>query len=86
MVQRLQKEMYDKGVELIVGDKVERFKKNCVVLESGKVIISEVVVLAIGVAPDTELAVKAGIELGKTGAVKTDNNYMTNDRDIYAVG
>lgn len=86
MVQRLQKEMYDKGVELIVGDKVERFKKNSVVLESGKVIISEVVVLAIGVAPDTELAVKAGIELGKTGAVKTDNNYMTNDRDIYAVG
>ena len=86
MVQRLQKEMYDKGVELIVGDKVERFKKNCVVLESGKVIISEVVVLAIGIAPDTELAVKAGIELGKTGAVKTDNNYMTNDRDIYAVG
>lgn len=86
MVQRLQKEMYDKGVELIVEDKVERFKKNCVVLESGKVIISEVVVLAIGVAPDTELAVKAGIELGKTGAVKTDNNYMTNDRDIYAVG
>ena len=70
----------------IVGDKVERFKKNCVVLESGKVIISEVVVLAIGVAPDTELAVKAGIELGKTRAVKTDNNYMTNDRDIYAVG
>lgn len=86
MVQRLQKEMYDKGVELIVGDKVERFKKNCVVLESGRAIISEVVVLAIGVAPDTELAVKAGIELGKTGAVKTDNNYMTNDRDIYAVG
>lgn len=86
MVQRLQKEMYDKDVELIVGDKVEKFKKNCVVLESGKVIISEVVVLAIGVAPDTELAVKAGIELGKTGAVKTDNNYMTNDRDIYAVG
>lgn len=86
MVQRLQKVMYDKGVELIVGDKVERFKKNCVVLESGRAIISEVVVLAIGVAPDTELAVKAGIELGKTGAVKTDNNYMTNDRDIYAVG
>lgn len=86
MVQRLQKELYDKGIDLILGDKVERFKKNCVVLESGRVIISEVVVLAIGVAPDTELAVKAGIELGKTGAIKTDNNYMTNDRDIYAVG
>ncbi len=86
MVQRLQKEMYDIGVELFVGDIVQRFKKNCVVLESGKVIISEVVVLAIGGAPDTELAVKAGIELGKTRAVKTDNNYMTHDRDISEVG
>lgn len=36
--------------------------------------------------PETELAVKAGIELGKTGAIKVNQNYMTNDKDIYAVG
>ena len=42
--------------------------------------------MAIGVAPETELAVKAGIELGKTGAIKVNQNYMTNDKDIYAVG
>ncbi len=86
MVQILHKEIYDKGVNLIVGDKVSGFEKNTVILESRKRIEAEAVVLAIGVLPETELAVKAGIELGKTGAIKVNQNYMTNDNDIYAVG
>ncbi|WP_300329888.1 FAD-dependent oxidoreductase [Fusobacterium sp.] len=86
MVQILHKELHDKGVNLIVGDKVNSFEKDTVVLESGKKIEAQVVVLAIGVAPETDLAVRAGIELGKTGAIKTNQNYMTNDKDIYAVG
>ncbi len=86
MVQILHKELYDKGVNLIVGDKVSGFEKDTVVLESGKKIEAQAVVLAIGVVPETELAVKAGIELGKTGAIKVNQNYMTNDRNIYAVG
>ncbi len=86
MVQILHKEIYDKGVNLILGDKVSGFEKNTVVLESGKKIEAQAVVLAIGVIPETELAVKAGIELGKTGAIKVNQNYMTNDNDIYAVG
>lgn len=86
MVQILHKEIYDKGVNLIIGDKVSSFEKDTVVLESGKKIEAQAVVLAIGVMPETELAVKAGIELGKTGAIKVNHNYMTNDKDIYAVG
>ena len=86
MVQILHKELHDKGVNLIVGDKVSGFEKDTVLLESGKKIEAEAVVLAIGVMPETELAAKAGIELGKTGAIKTNQNYMTNDKDIYAVG
>lgn len=86
MVQILHKELHDKGVNLIVGDKVNSFEKDTVVLESGKKIEAQAVVLAIGVAPETDLAVRAGIELGKTGAIKTNQNYMTNDKDIYAVG
>lgn len=86
MVQILHKELHDKGVNLIVGDKVTGFEKDIVVLESGKKIEAQAVVLAIGVMPKTELAVKAGIELGKTGAIRVNQNYMTNDRDIYAVG
>lgn len=86
MVQILHKELHDKGVNLIVGDKVNSFEKDTVVLESRKKIEAQAVVLAIGVAPETDLAVRAGIELGKTGAIKTNQNYMTNDKDIYAVG
>ncbi len=86
MVQILHKELHDKGVNLIVGDKVTGFEKDTVVLESGKKIEAQAVVLTIGVMPETELAVKAGIELGKTGAIRVNQNYMTNDRDIYAVG
>ncbi|MGV8979972.1 FAD-dependent oxidoreductase [Clostridium sp.] len=86
MAQILHKEMRDKGVNLIVGDKVSSFEKDTVVLESGKKIETQAVVMAIGVLPETSLAVKAGIELGVTGAIKVDQNYRTNDKDIYAVG
>jgi NADPH-dependent 2,4-dienoyl-CoA reductase/sulfur reductase-like enzyme len=86
MVQILHKELHDHGVNLIVGDKVSSFEKNTVVLESGKKVDAGAVVMAIGVVPETELAVKAGLELGETGAIKTDQNYKTNDKDIYAVG
>jgi NADPH-dependent 2,4-dienoyl-CoA reductase/sulfur reductase-like enzyme/rhodanese-related sulfurtransferase len=86
MAQILHKEMLDKGVKLIVGDKVSAFEKDVVVLGSGKKIEAEAVVMAIGVAPETSLAVKAGLELGETGAIKVDQNYRTSDKDIYAVG
>ncbi|MCY6369265.1 FAD-dependent oxidoreductase [Clostridium ganghwense] len=86
MVQVLHKELHDHDVNLIVGDKVSSFEKNTVVLESGKKIEAETVVMAIGVTPETELAVNAGLELGETGAIKVDQNFRTNDKDIYAVG
>lgn len=86
MVQLLHKELYDNGVNLILSDKVVKFEKDTVVLESDKRIKAKVVVMAIGVTPDISLAKEAGLEIGKTGAIKVDRNYMTNDKDIYAVG
>ncbi|RLA80652.1 MAG: pyridine nucleotide-disulfide oxidoreductase [Epsilonproteobacteria bacterium] len=86
MVQILHKEIMDHGVELILGDRVTGFNGNTVMLKSGKEIESEVVVMSIGIIPVTDIAVNAGLELGKTGAIKVDQNYLTNDKDIYAVG
>lgn len=86
MVQILHKEIYDKGVNLIIGDKVSSFEKDKVVLSSGKKINAKAVVMAIGVSPEVSLAKEAGIELGETGAIKVDRNYKTSDDDIYAVG
>lgn len=86
MVQILHKEIYDNGINLIVGDKVEKFEKDKVVLASGKKIDAKVVVMAIGVSPETGLAKEADLEIGETGAIKVDSNYKTNDNNIYAVG
>ena len=86
MVQILHKELYDQGVNLIVNDKVSAFEENKVVLGSGKKVDADVVVLAIGVSPETDLAKQSGLEIGKTGAMKVDQNYRTIDKDIYAVG
>lgn len=86
MVQIFHKEIYDKGINLIVGDKVEKFEENKVVLSSGKKLDADVVVMAIGVAPETSLAKEAGLEIGTTGAISVDKNYRTSDDDIYAIG
>ncbi|WP_238916084.1 FAD-dependent oxidoreductase [Clostridium sp. YIM B02555] len=86
MVQILHKEIYDHGINLIVEDKVERFEKDTVILASGKKISSKVVVMAIGVSPETTLAKEAAIDIGETGSIKVDQNYRTADKDIYAVG
>lgn len=86
MVQILHKEIYDNDINLIVGDKVESFEKNTIVLSSGKKIKADAVIMAIGVAPEINLAKEAKLEIGETGAIKTNKNYMTNDKDIYAVG
>ena len=86
MVQVLHKEIHDKGIDLIVGDKVLKFEKDTVVLESGKKLKADAIVMAIGVSPETGLAKAAGLELGKTGAIKVNQNFRTNDPDIYALG
>jgi NADPH-dependent 2,4-dienoyl-CoA reductase/sulfur reductase-like enzyme/rhodanese-related sulfurtransferase len=86
MVQILHKEIHDQGVNLILDDKVTSFDDKKIILESGKKVDADLVILAIGVSPETDLAKQAGLELGKTGAMKVDQNYRTNDKNIYAVG
>lgn len=86
MAQILHKEIVDNGVNLIVGDGLAKVAAGEVTLRSGKTVAADIVVLAIGVQPDTKLAAEAGLEIGVTGAIKVNQNYQTTDRDIYAVG
>lgn len=86
MAQTLHKEIVDHGVELIVNDGVAEIKNNKVILKSGKEIKADMVILAIGVSPNTKLAEDCGIELGETKAIKVNHNYQTNIKDIYAIG
>ena len=86
MAQILHKEMVDQGVELIVGDGLAEITPNLIKLNSGKEVAADIVVLAIGVRPETNLTTEAGLEIGETGAIKVNQNYQTSDPNIYAVG
>ena len=86
MVQTLHKSIIDHGVELIVNDAVEAIRGDHVHLQSGKIITSQVIICAIGVRPEITLAHEAGLAITASGAIAVNNNYVTSDRDIYAVG
>lgn len=79
-----------KNINMILGDSVVELKGetlvNQVVLQSGKVINSDFVIMSIGVKPNVELAKEAGIELGANGSIKVDTKMMTNIKDVYACG
>ena len=89
MAQILHKEMMDKGVCLYLSSMVTAITENSVKAVRGSKeleIPADAVVLSIGVAPETTLAVKAGLEIGQSRYIKVNHNYQTSDSDIYAVG
>jgi CoA-disulfide reductase len=90
MVVMAEKELADHGVELILGDGVKAFKDTNhgleVTLNSDKVVTGDMVVLAIGVAPDTNFIKESGIELGARGHIVVNEHMQTNIENIYAVG
>ncbi len=86
MVQPLHKTMLDHGVELLLNQRVSKFAKNKVILENGREITTDGVILSIGVKPATGFLKDSGINLDERGYILVDHNYQTNDPDIYAVG
>ena len=79
------------GVKVELNDGVAGFRKSDngmleVLTDSGKVYPAEIVILAIGVRPETALAKMAGIEIGKRGGIKVDDQMRTSNPDIFAVG
>lgn len=89
MVQLLHKELDDHGIRLYLSSMVTGIQADCVEAQTNGVpftVPADVVVMAIGVAPETKLAAEAGLEIGKTRGIKVNHNYQTSDPDIYAVG
>lgn len=79
-----------KGVSLHLGTSAVSIQGNGTVsgvtLESGETIQSDMVILAIGVRPETTLAKACGVETGQSGAIRTDKSMRTSIKDIYACG
>ena len=79
------------GVRLALNDGVVGFKQldgGAIEVQtiSGKTFPADLVILAIGVRPDTTLAKSAGLEIGERGGIRVDEHMRTSDPDIFAVG
>jgi CoA-disulfide reductase len=88
MASILHQHLREKGVNLVLEDGVKSFEQNgkLINLNSGKQIETDLVILAIGVAPENKLAKDAGLELGLRGAIRVNERLQTADESIYAIG
>jgi NADPH-dependent 2,4-dienoyl-CoA reductase/sulfur reductase-like enzyme/rhodanese-related sulfurtransferase len=90
MTRPIEKELRRQGVELTLGDGIESFSPAgqglTLRLTSGATLDSDLVILSIGVRPESTLARDAGLELGPRGHIRVDPWQLSSDPDIYAVG
>ncbi|QHI72118.1 FAD-dependent oxidoreductase [Aminipila terrae] len=94
MAQLVHENIRMNGVELILSDGVQKFEniseptgnKTRITLSSGKAVDAEIVILSIGIKPNSGLAKEAGLELNQRGGIIVDEYLKTSDENIYAVG
>jgi CoA-disulfide reductase len=77
-----------KGVNLILEDGVKAFMQNgtTIKLTSGTRLCSDLTILSIGVRPENQLAVNAGLHVGERGGILVNDYLQTNDENIFAIG
>ncbi len=80
------KEMRKHGVTLHLGVSAKDITPTTVVLSDETILEAELVIMAIGVRPDTGLAKAAGLTIGSRGGIEVDDFNRTSNHDIYAVG
>ncbi len=88
MASMVHQHLIDKGVHLILQDGVKAFDDNGkrVILASGKEIDTDMIILSIGVKPETKIASEANINVNARGAIIVDEYMRTNYENIYALG
>lgn len=90
MAALIHREVRAHGVRLALGHTVEGFAESeggvQVLLKDEQPLQADMVILAIGVTPDSRLAAEAGLELGLKGSILVNDRMQTSDPDIYAVG
>ncbi|MDH7577134.1 MAG: FAD-dependent oxidoreductase [Bacillota bacterium] len=89
MAALVQAHLREKGVRLYLGEQVQEIKERAgklVVRTGSREVPADLVLVAVGLRPETKLAAGAGLELGPTGGVRVDAYLRTSDPKIYAVG
>ena len=90
MAFRVEEVLMANGVHLHLGDTVKTIEGSGtvkkIVTTKGATLETDIVILAAGVRPNTELAKEIGVTIGATGAIAVNNKMQTNLQDVYAVG
>ena len=90
MACQIHAQLRDNGVELLLGRAVAAFEPCSggitVMLSDGTALPADMAVMAVGVRPDSALAVQAGLQTAPNGAIIVNEQMQTSDEDIYAVG
>ena len=91
MAEPLHREIEAQGVRLELGRGIAAVKESggaasAVILADGTRLPADLVLLGLGVRPSTKLAADAGLQIGASGGIATDDYMRTSDPDIYAVG
>jgi len=78
----------EKGIKLILADGVREFRNQgeMAVLQSGRELETDMIILSIGVKPENELAKEAGLTIGQRGGIAVNEYLQTDDEGIYALG
>ena len=86
----LEYELVNNGIELMTSEKVVEFQEDAnkiiIKVESGKIVTTDMVILSIGVSPDTKFLQDSGINLGERGHILVNENLETNIDGVYALG
>jgi NADPH-dependent 2,4-dienoyl-CoA reductase/sulfur reductase-like enzyme/rhodanese-related sulfurtransferase len=86
----VQQHIRSKGVNLLLNTAVTGFEHASsgikVILKNGVALDADVIILSIGVRPDTKLAVNAGLKIGAAKGIEVNEYLQTSEPDIYAVG
>ena len=86
----LEFELVNNGLKLMTSEKVVEFQETeneiIIKLESGKTVTTDIVILSIGVSPDTKFLQNSGINLGEKGHILVNENLETNLKGVYALG
>ena len=86
MIEPLQATLVANGIKLALRAETQEVLADTLVLKDGRVIPADLVVAAIGVVADHQLAVDAGLKIGEAGGIWVDDQMRTSNPDIYAVG
>lgn len=86
MAHHVHEHLRENGVNLVLGTSVEAIHADSVTLSDGTAVPADLVISAVGVRPETDLAERAGLRISKLGAIAVDEQQRTSDPRIFAVG